>query len=97
MKWKITGRQVRDRWCFCKTSSSLEKTNSTEAYVNTVLRNLNSTGYNSSSESRTNSGVETTKMINIPSCRRKVGKSRFFFFFVTSGPVCIYRQKISLN
>ena len=78
MKWKIIGRQVRDRWCPCKTSSSLEKTNSTEACVNTVLRNLNSLGYNSFSESRTNSGAETTKMrIDIPSCIRKVGKNRF--------------------
>ena len=78
-KWKITGQQVRDRRCPCKMSSSLEKTNSTKACVNTVLRNLNSPGYNSSSESRTNSRAGTTKMkIDIPSCKRKVGKNRFF-------------------
>ena len=78
-KSKVTGQQVRDRWCLCKTSSNLEKTNSTEACVNTVFRNLNSPRYNSSSESRTNSGAGTTKMkIDIPSYKRKVGKNRFF-------------------
>ena len=78
-KWKITGRQVRDRRCPYKTSSSLEKINSIEACVNIVLRNLNSPGYNSSSESRTNSGAGTTKMkIDIPNFKRKVGKNRFY-------------------
>ena len=30
---KIVGRQVRDRWCICKTSTSLEITKSTKTCV----------------------------------------------------------------
>ena len=70
-KWKITGLQVRDRWCPCKTSSSLEKTNSIEACVNTVLRNLNSPGYNNSSEPRgLDQEQQNEKKNEIQSCRR---------------------------
>ena len=80
-KWKITGWQVQDRRCPCKMSSSLEKTNSTEVCVNTVLRNLNSPEYNSSSESRMNFGAGTTKMkIDIPNSKKKKGREKPFLF-----------------